>query len=91
MSIPTITSSTRAGHESDRSMIRHLTKFCTYCQKNARSSGRFKFTLREDFDFHYSIVVDIMYIESLPLLHIDDEASSFQAASWLKILSARHT
>jgi Reverse transcriptase (RNA-dependent DNA polymerase) len=36
-------------------------------------------------------VVDILYIDGSPVLHIVDEATSFQAAKWLKDISAGHT
>jgi hypothetical protein len=81
----------RSGHEVDKQAIDHLTKFCSFCQKYGRSPGRFKFTLRKDLDFNHSIIVDIMYIDSSPILHIIDEATRFQAARWLQNISAKHT
>ena len=53
--------------------------------------GRFKFILRDDVNFNYSIIVDIMYIDNSPILHIVDEATRFQAAKWLSNISAKHT
>ncbi|RKF77744.1 hypothetical protein GcM1_217070 [Golovinomyces cichoracearum] len=37
----------RAGHESPnhRTLLKKIQKFCTYCQRHARSPGRFKFSL----------------------------------------------
>ena len=50
----------RAGHETDKKIIDNLTKYCTHCQKHGKSPGRLKFTLKEDANFNYSILVDIM-------------------------------
>src|SRR6266536_1259631 len=73
----------RSDHDITKQALDKLTKFCSFCQKYRRSLGRFKFTLREDLDFNYSIFVDIMYIDSSPILHIIDEATRFQATCWL--------
>jgi hypothetical protein len=80
-----------AGHETDRLAIEQLTKFCHYCQKFGKSPGRFRFTLRDDVNFNYNIIVDIMYISGSPLLHIVDEGTRFQAGRWLRDISAKHT
>jgi hypothetical protein len=69
----------------------HLTRYCHHCQKHGKSPGRFKFTLHDDIDFNYSIVVDIMYIDGAPLLHIVDEGTRFQTGRWLQNISAKHT
>ena len=85
----------RAGYDLkvDRKAIEHLTKFCRHCQLHAKSPGRFKFILRDDnsYCFNYEIVVDVMYLDSKPVLQIVDSATSFQAARFLKDLSARTT
>jgi hypothetical protein len=83
-----------SGHDNiDKKALHQLNKFCAHCQKHGKSPGRFKFTLRdnEDVDFNHSIYVDIMYIDGQPVLHIIDEATRFQAARWLKDISAKHT
>jgi hypothetical protein len=81
----------RAGHESDRSTIKQLTKFCHYCQKYGKSPERFRFTLKDDINFNYNVIVDVMYISEAPLLHIVDEGTRFQAGRWLQNVSAKHT
>jgi hypothetical protein len=65
----------RSGHEVDRDVLQHLTKYYESCQKHRASPGRFKFTLRDDVEFNYCIYVDIMYIHNQPLLHIVDEGT----------------
>jgi hypothetical protein len=81
----------RSGHDVNSKTLDHLTRYCHHCQKHGKSPGRFRFTLRDDIDFNYSIVVDIMYIDGAPLLHIVDKGTRFQAGRWLQNISAKHT
>lgn len=57
-------------------------------------SFKTKLSLQDsDQHFNHTIVVDIIYIEHgepKPILHIVDEATSFQAARWLKDISAQN-
>jgi thymidylate synthase len=72
----------RSGHEVDRDVLQHLTKYCASCQKHGASPGRFRFTLRDDVEFNYCIYVDIMYIHGQPLLtRLEGLLSSSRAAS----------
>ena len=83
-----------AGHDDvEIEALNQLTKFCYYCQKFGKSPGRFRFTLREqdDVNFNFNIVVDVMYINNSPVLHVVDEATRFQAGRWLQDISAKHT
>jgi hypothetical protein len=57
---------------------------------NSKSPGRFKFTLKDDHEFNYSVVVDILYLEGKPVLQVVDSATSFGAARFLKDMSARN-
>ncbi|KID59339.1 Ribonuclease H-like protein, partial [Metarhizium hybridum] len=50
---------------------------------NGKAPSRFKFTLKDDHEFNYEIVVDIVQIDNKPVLHIVDSATSFQAARFL--------
>jgi hypothetical protein len=70
----------RSGHEVEKSALKKLSKFCTFCQKHEKSSERFKFILRDDVNFNFSIIVNIMYIENNSILHVIDEVTRFQAA-----------
>jgi len=67
----------RSGHDVEFRTIEHFTKYCEHCQKYGRSPGRFSFTIKDDIEFNYNIVVDIFYIESKSVLHIVDEATRF--------------
>lgn len=81
----------RSGHDVDVSVLEYLTKYCHECQIHSKSPGRFKFTLKDDHEFNYSVFVDVMYIDGSPLLHVVDESTRFQAARWLKNMTAQHT
>ncbi len=81
----------RAGHEVDKKALDYLSKYCAHCQRYGQSPGRFKFTLRDDVNFNYSIIVDIMYLNGKPVLHIVDEGTRYQAGKWLQNISAKHT
>lgn len=70
----------RASCETDRKIIINLIKYCMHCQKHGKSPGCFKFTLKEDANFNYSILVKILYINGNLILHVVHEATKFQAA-----------
>ena len=53
-----------------------------------KSPGRFKFTLKDDYDFNYSVVIDVLYLEGRPVLQVVDSSTRFQAARFLKDMSA---
>ena len=54
----------RAGHDNvDYRTIEHLTKFCKQCQLYSKSPGRFKFTLKDDYNFNYLVVIDVLYLD----------------------------
>jgi hypothetical protein len=81
----------RAGHEVEQKAIERLTKYCHQCQMNSKAPGRFKFTLKDDYEFNWCIIVDVMYLDGKPVLHVVDEATAFQAAKFLKDMSAKTT
>jgi hypothetical protein len=57
---------------------------------NAKSPSRFKFSLKDNYEFNYSIIIDIIYLDSKLVLYVIDVFTSFQAASFLKDMSARN-
>jgi hypothetical protein len=82
----------RAGYNDiDRENLEFITKYCTHCQRYGQAPGRFKFNLRDDVEFNHSIIADIFYIQSKPVLHIVDEGTRYQAGRWLSNISAKHT
>ena len=79
-----------SGHDVELLALEHLTKYCEHCQKHSKSPGRFSFTLKDDIDFNFNIIVDILYLDGKPVLHIVDKSTRFQAGRWLKDISAKH-
>lgn len=84
----------RAGYDDPqhRHLLEKIERFCHFCQKYARSPGRFKFRLQDsEGRFNHTIYVDVMYLNQDPVLHVVDEATRFQAARFLPSMSARDT
>jgi hypothetical protein len=83
----------RAGYSDvrHRQVLNYITKYCARCQKFSGAPLRFKFTFRDNsIDFNHSVYIDVMYIDSSPLLHVVDEATRFQAARWLQNMTSQH-
>jgi hypothetical protein len=82
----------RAGYGNvDPEVIRQLTKYCHQCQMNQKAPGRFRFKLKDDYTFNFEVIVDVFWIEGKPVLQVVAEATSFQAARFLKDMSAKCT
>jgi hypothetical protein len=79
-----------SGHDVDKDILDTLTRFCVYCQKHDKSPGRFRFILHVDIEFNCAILVNIIYIDSKPILHVIDEATRFQAARWFETIYAKY-
>jgi hypothetical protein len=52
---------------------------------------RFKFIFRNDYEFNYEIFVNVLYLIFLPILQIIDQATSFQGARFLPLMTAYNT
>jgi hypothetical protein len=80
-----------AGHPTDQGLIKAINEVCHLCQMNEKKPLRFKFTLKDDYEFNAEIVTDIMFLDgNTPVLHIVDTATSFNAARFLASQTARH-
>src|SRR6266702_3875682 len=73
----------------DITVLKKLTKFYHQCQIYKKFPGRFKFTLKDDHEFNYSVIINIMYLNGKPVLQIVDFTTTFKAARFLKDMSAR--
>jgi hypothetical protein len=56
---------------------------------NGKSPGRFKFSFKDNYEFNFSIIIDIIYLDKKLVFYVIDSFTSFQAASFLKNISAR--
>ena len=67
----------RSGNKVEIKALEHLTKYCHQCQLHAKSPGRFKFVLKDDYDFNYEIIIDIIYLNNKLVLHIVNTITVF--------------
>ena len=56
-----------------------------------KSPNRFKFTLKDNYKFNYIVIINIIYLNSKLVLQIMDSLILFQAAKFLKDISAKTT
>ena len=50
--------------------LNHLICYYHHCQKYKKLLSKFRFTLYNNINFNYLIIVNIIYINSTPLLYI---------------------
>jgi hypothetical protein len=81
----------RAGHEDHREAFVVIEKFCHYCQMKSPKPRCFKFTFRDDCEFNHEIFVNVLYLIFLPVLQVVDQATSFQEARFLPLMTAYDT
>jgi hypothetical protein len=59
---------------------------------NTKSFSRFKFNIKNNnYEFNFSVIIDIIYLDSKLVLQVVDIFISFQTISFLKDISARTT
>ncbi|XP_044716912.1 transposase [Hirsutella rhossiliensis] len=53
--------------------LENISRFCHHCQMHSQAPRRFKFTLKDDQEFNYEIVADVLYLGTpqRPVLHVD--------------------
>ena len=51
--------------------------------------GRFKFIIKDDYNFNYLVIVDILYLDRKLILQAIDEAMAFNIARFLKDIFAK--
>jgi hypothetical protein len=56
---------------------------------HGRTPGCFRFTIRNDVNFNYWLMVDVMYINGKLVLYVVNEIILFQAARFLANMQAR--
>ena len=59
----------RAGYNNiNTRTIKHLTKFYKQCQLYTKSLGRFKFTIKDNYNFNYLVIVNVLYLDRRPVI-----------------------
>ena len=56
----------------------------------AKSPGRFKFTLRDNYKFNYKVIINVIYLDGKPVLQVVDSLILFQAAKFLRDISTKN-
>lgn len=80
-----------AGHPVETQALELIAKVCHHCQMHSARPARFKFTLHDDCEFNYEVIMDIFYVEgNKPVLHVVDAATAFNAARFLPDVSTKH-
>lgn len=80
---------TRTGYDNlDHDTISKISKSCHQCQLHGGAPGRF--TLHNDLEFNYRVIIDVIDINSKLILHVDGPIA-FQAARFLKNMTAKCT
>jgi hypothetical protein len=72
----------RFDHKINFRAIEYLIKYCHHCQNHEKSSSRFSFTLKDDLEFNFNVIVDIFYLEiktdvNKSILHVMNETTRF--------------
>jgi hypothetical protein len=85
----------RSDHEINFQAIEYLIKYCHHCQIHEKSSNRFSFTLKDDLEFNFHVIVNILYLKvksdvNKSILHVMNETIRFQIDKLLKDIIARH-
>jgi hypothetical protein len=85
----------RSDHETNSQVIEYFIKFCHHCQVHEKFSSRFSFTLKNDLEFNFNIIVDIFYLEikidvNKSILHVMNDTTRFQIEKWLKDITVRY-
>lgn len=75
--------------EIDQRTLEEIEKFCHHCQKHSGPPRRFKFTLQDDLEFNHEIIIDVMYLNGKPVLHVVDGATAFHAGRFLPSMSSK--
>jgi hypothetical protein len=85
----------RSDHEINFQTIEYLIKYCHHCQIHEKFSNRFNFTLKNDLEFNFNVIVNILYLKiksdvNKSILHVMNETTRFQIDRWLKNIIVRH-
>jgi hypothetical protein len=73
----------RFDHEINSQTIEYFIKYCHHCQIHEKSSSRFSFTLKNDLEFNFNVIVNILYLKikfdvNKSILHVMNETLRFQ-------------
>ena len=64
-------------HDIDSHVFYQLIKYCEQCQRYNCFSKRFVCIIKNDVDFNFNLIIDILYINNKSVFHIIDETIRF--------------
>ena len=68
-----------------RAQLAEVTATCQVCQRLARAPSRFRVALpTQDIVFNQTVLLDLMYLDGKPVLHVVDKDTLFSAATLLQ-------
>lgn len=67
----------KTNYKINRNILELINRFYHYCQIKRNILYRFRFILKNDINFNYEIIIDIIYLNSKPVLHIIDANIAF--------------
>jgi hypothetical protein len=74
----------KAGYDDvNKAAIARINRYCHLCQLYSKAPDRFRFMIRDDAEFNYRLIVDVIYIINRPVLHAVDEATASQATRFI--------
>lgn len=67
-----------------RQQLDKLSEECEICQRLSRAPGRFRVALPpDDICFNRTVLLDVMYLDGSPVLHVIDKNTRFGAAAFM--------
>ena len=57
---------------------------------NSKVPGRFKFILKDDYEFNAYIITDVIYLNGKPVLYVVDKVTIFQATRFLADITVKN-
>ena len=75
----------------DHNTLEIINKFYYYYQIKSDTPKRFKFTLKNNKDFNYKIITNVIYLNSRPVFYVVNASIFFQAGRFLASLSVKET
>ena len=72
-------------------IIKYLTKFYKHCQLYSKLLGRFKFIFKDNYNFNYQVVINILYLDRKPILYAVNNITIFNTAWFLRDILAKTT
>lgn len=65
-------------HDVDLQIFDHFTKYCEHCQKHNRLFDCFRFIIKNEIEFNFNIIVNIIHFDEKLMFHIVDKTICFQ-------------